>query len=74
MYNIVRTEDYNTYKIRHFLVDSLSDLSNIVSDFQNELYPGWSATIAAPNSQTTSYILKNDLTTWIESQITTVIV
>ena len=74
MYSVTRTENFNTYKIRHFIVDSVSDLPTIVSDYADELYPGWSASVAHNGSQTTSYILANDLSTWVESQITTILV
>lgn len=66
MYNVLRTEDFNTYKVRHFLVDSTSDLPSIISNFQGELHGGWSATVASSDG-TKAYILKNDLTNWVES-------
>lgn len=73
MYSILRTENFNTYKIRHFIVDSTSDLSSIVSDFAGELYPGWSATVVTDGGKTTSYLLSNDMSTWVESGVTTVL-
>lgn len=74
MYSITRTENFNTYKIRHFIIDSTSDLSTIVTDFADELHAGWTASVAHGGSQTTSYILANDLSTWVESPITTILV
>lgn len=72
MYNLVRTENFNTYKIRHFIVDSTSDFANIVSDHSNELHAGWSATVATSGEKAYSYILANDLSTWVKSGVTTV--
>lgn len=73
MYSLIRTENFNTYKIRHFIVDSTSDLPTIVTDFADELHAGWSATVATSGGKTTSYLLANDLSTWAESGVTTVL-
>ncbi|MBO7734735.1 MAG: hypothetical protein J6S67_19400 [Methanobrevibacter sp.] len=74
MYSVTRTENFNTYLIRHFIVDSTSDLSTILTDYANELHAGWSASVVVNGGQTTSYILANDLSTWVESSITTILV
>ena len=72
MYKILRTEDFNTYKVRHFIVDSTTDLPTIVSDFADELHGGWSATVVSSDG-TKAYILKNNLTNWVESETPVVI-
>ena len=71
MYSLIRTENFNTYKIRHFIVDSTSDLPNIVTDYEDELHAGWSATVATSGEKAYSYILANDLSTWVKSGVTT---
>ena len=72
MYNLIRTENFNTYLIRHFIIDDQSDLAQIVTDFQEELYPAWSASLATSGEKVVSYILANDLSTWTESPVTTI--
>lgn len=73
MYSLIRTENFNTYKIRHFIVDSTSDFAQIVSDFTDEIYPGWTATVAVSGDEAKSYILANDLSTWVESPRSTIV-
>lgn len=60
MFTLTRTEDYNSYVIRHFLCDETSDLAKIVTVYDDELYPGWTGLIPSSGK----YILKNDLTSW----------
>lgn len=67
MYTLIRTEDFNSYVLRHFMCDDISELSEIISEYKakpiNELYPGWTAMVAT-SSSTDTYILKNDKQTW----------
>lgn len=70
MYTLTRTEDYNTYVIKHFMCDSVTDLQTIVSDFKDfsprkGLHAGWTALVAT-TSETTKYILLQDKKSWTE--------
>ena len=70
MYRLLRTEDFNTYVIRHFQCDSLSDATTILSDYatpsipKNAIHAGW--TILVTESPVKRYVLANDLTSWVE--------
>lgn len=65
MFTLIRTEDFNSYLLRHFMCDDITDLSNIVSEYKpkNELYPGWTGVVAT-KSGTEKYVLMNDKKTW----------
>lgn len=73
MYKLLRTEDFNTYIIRHFQCDSDSDLATILSDYatveipKNALHAGWTAVVLGSGSDVSKpYILDNALTGWAE--------
>lgn len=68
MYTLTRTEDYNTYVIKHFMCNTQNDLTQIVADFKDEsprrgLHAGWTALVAT-TSETTKYILLLDKVNW----------
>ena len=65
MFTLIRTEDFNSYLLRHFICDDITDLSNIVSEYKpkNELYPGWTGVVPT-KSGAEKYILMNDKKTW----------
>ena len=73
MYKLLRTEDFNTYIIRHFQCDSDSDLATILSDYatveipKNALHAGWTAVVLGSGSDVSKpYVLDNALTGWAE--------
>ncbi|MBO7734734.1 MAG: hypothetical protein J6S67_19395, partial [Methanobrevibacter sp.] len=72
-YKLIREEDFNTYTIKHFQCDELTDRDTILSDYANPVIPknaihaGWTATVTTTSSgKTISFVLGNDLTSWAE--------
>ena len=72
-YKLIREEDFNTYTIKHFQCDELSDRATILSDYanpevpKNALHAGWTATVTTTSSgKTVSFVLANDLSSWAE--------
>ena len=55
-YRLIKTEDYNKYVIRHFIIDDYSDCDSIVTDYATELYAGWMA-IQLVDGNTKKYML-----------------
>ena len=75
-YKLIREEDFNTYTIKHFQCDELSDRATILSDYanpevpKNALHAGWTATVTTTSSgKTVSFVLANDLSSWAEVAI-----
>ena len=73
MYELLRTEDFNTYIIRHFQCDSDADLDAILTDYatteipKNALHAGWTAVVIGSGSDVSKpYVLDNTLANWSE--------
>lgn len=73
MYELLRTEDFNTYIIRHFQCDSDTDLDAILTDYattevpKNALHAGWTAVVIGSGSDVSKpYVLDNTLANWSE--------
>lgn len=73
MYELLRTEDFNTYIIRHFQCDSDVDLDAILTDYataeisKNALHAGWTAVVVGSGSDVSKpYVLDNTLANWSE--------
>ena len=65
MFTLIRTEDFNSYLLKHFMCDDITDLNNIVTQYEptNELHAGWTGLVTTTSS-TEKYILMNDKKTW----------
>lgn len=65
-YKLIRTEDYNSYIINHFIIDSVSDANDILTDYQDKLHSGWTAKIVVDGTDT-KYLLDHNFE-WGEVQ------
>lgn len=65
-YKLIRTEDYNSYIINHFIIDSISDADDILTDYQDKLHSGWTAKIVVDGTDT-KYLLDHNFQ-WGEVQ------
>lgn len=65
-YKLIRTEDYNSYIINHFIIDSVSDADDILTDYQDKLHSGWTAKIVVDGTDT-KYLLDHNFE-WGEVQ------